>query len=197
MLKQRVSAGFRIIFITVVLITGVHALYSQSPGQFMIVFLTVSNNQNLVEDSQEIENEHLRNISRLADQGFLVNAGSFEGGGEVLILNTKSRTETELLLSDDRAIRDGFYTAEILGWTLRYGGICDPPVPYEMNTYTFVRYRPANQIASYKTNVDLDMKAGHLKHIEKLLLTGKVVAEGFFAGNDGAYSFIRKVSWMA
>lgn len=192
MLNQRGSSGFRKIFIIILMMTGMNTLYSQTPEHFMLVFLTKSKDHILVEDSHEIENEHLRTISRLADQGFLVNAGPFEGGGEILLLNTKSREETELLLSNDPAIREGFFTTEILGWTLRYGGICDPQVPYEMTTYSFVRYTPASQIASYKTNVDLDMKAGHLKYIEKLMLTGKVVVEGFFAGNDGGIIIYQK-----
>ena len=74
MLKQHGSSGFRKILITIMLMTDGNTLYGQSPGQFMLVFLTKSRNHNLVEDSYEIENEHLRTISRLADQGFLVNA---------------------------------------------------------------------------------------------------------------------------
>ncbi len=192
MLVLHASSVFNKILITILLMTSVYALYSQPPGHFMVVFLTPSKNHLSVENSQKIENEHLRTISRLADEGILVNAGLFEGGGEVLILNTTSRAETEQLLNNDPAILEGFYNAEILGWTLRYGGICDPPAPYEMKTFSFVRYRPANQIASYKTNVDLDMKAGHLKHVEKLLLTGDVLVEGFFGGNDGGILIYQK-----
>ncbi|MCH8232053.1 MAG: hypothetical protein IIB82_05315 [Bacteroidetes bacterium] len=74
MLKQHGSSGFRKILITIMLMTEGNTLYGQSPGQFMLVFLIKSGNHNLVEASHEIENEHFETISRLADQGFLVNA---------------------------------------------------------------------------------------------------------------------------
>ena len=141
---------------------------------------------------QEIENEHLRNISRLADQGYLVNAGPFEGGGEILIFNTSSREETEKLLQKDPAIEKGLYKMEILNWSLRFGGICDPLVPYEMKTYSFIRFIPINQIASFKTSVDLKMKTEHQKHLERLMLTGEVVVEGEFSGNEGGIMVYRE-----
>lgn len=171
-------------FLVFILFLATLSSQAQRGNKFMFVFLTPSNS---MENTavQEIENEHLRNISRLADQGYLVNAGPFEGGGEILIFNTSSREETEKLLQKDPAIEKGLYKMEILNWSLRFGGICDPLVPYEMKTYSFIRFIPINQIASFKTSVDLKMKTEHQKHLERLMLTGEVVVEGEFSGNEG------------
>ena len=54
-----------------------------------------------------------------------------------------------------------------------------------MKTYSFIRFIPINQIASFKTSVDLKMKTEHQKHLERLMLTGEVVVEGEFSGNEG------------
>jgi uncharacterized protein YciI len=88
------------------LLKASNGLSAQPPGQYKLVFLTESKNHNPVENIQAVENEHLRTISRLADRGLLVNAGPFEGGGELLILITKSRAETEELLNNDRAFTE-------------------------------------------------------------------------------------------
>ena len=61
-----------------------------------------------------------------------------------------------------------------------------------MNTYAFVRYIPTNQIASYKTNADFDMKRVHQRYVNGLIETGNVIVEGIFPGNDGGILIYRK-----
>jgi len=153
---------------------------------YMLVFLTpVNNNQISDEEAQVIENDHLRNIGRLSESGVLANAGPFEGGGELMVLNTNTRNATEALLKKDPAIQNGLLKMEILSMEFRQGGICNPHIPYEMKTFSFVRYSLTNQIASYKTNADFDMKRTHQGHIDYLSSSGNILAEGIFQGNDG------------
>jgi len=155
-------------------------------NNYILVLLTSIQNANLtVEEKQVIENNHLRNIGRMSENGLIANAGPFEGGGEIMLLNTTTRNETESLLEQDPAISNGLMTMEILSLQIRIGGICDPVFPYEMKTYSFVRYSPTNQIASYKTNSDLEMKRSHQRHIEMLTASGSIIMEGVFPANDG------------
>jgi uncharacterized protein YciI len=152
----------------------------------MLVFLSpISNKQISAEEAQVIENDHLKNIGRLSESGVLANAGPFEGGGEFMLLNTNTRNDTEKLLQKDPAIQNGLFKMEILSMEFRKGGICKPDVPYEMKTFSFVRFYATNQIASYKTNVDFDMKRVHQNHLDYLSSSGNVLVEGIFPGNDG------------
>ena len=153
---------------------------------YILVFLTPANNRNIsIEEAQVIENNHLRNIGHLSESGVLANAGPFEGGGEFMLLNTLTRNDTEALLNNDPAIQNGLLKMEILSMEFRKGGICSPEIPYEMKTFSFVRYSPTNQIASYKTNADFEMKRTHQRHVDLLISSGDVLIEGIFPGNDG------------
>lgn len=159
---------------------------SQDKKSYVLVFLSpVSNERISVEEAQVIENNHLRNIGRLSESGVLANAGPFEGGGELMVLNTNTRNDTEALLNKDPAIQNGLLKMEILSMEFRQGGICSPEIPYEMQTFSFVRYSPTNQIASYKANADFDMRSTHQNYIDYLSSTGNILVEGIFPGNDG------------
>jgi len=159
---------------------------------YTAVFLSKNSTIDTYSESeyQKIENEHLRSIGRLSDSGILVNGGPFEGGGELLILGTKDRKETDFWLEKDPA--NIIYNAEIMSFQLRYGKICEPAIPYEMETYTLIRYQPTNQIARYKSNSDFNMRSGHDDHIKKLIQSGQVIAEGIFGGNDGGLIIYKK-----
>lgn len=153
---------------------------------YMLAFLTPKDNEQLsAEEIQVLENDHLRNIGKLSESGVLANAGPFEGGGELMLLNTSTRNDTEDLLLKDPAVQNGLFKIEILSMEFRRGGICNPDVPYEIKPFSFVRYLPTNQIASYKTNADFDMRRTHQNHIDHLSATGNVLVEGVFPGNDG------------
>ena len=152
----------------------------------MFVFLIPNENTQLgLAEKQIIENDHLRNIGRLSESGLLANAWPIEGGSEVMVLNTSTRAQTKAVLMNDPAIAENLFLIEILGWEIRYGGICEPDFPYEMSTYTMIRYLPTNQIASYKTSVDFEMRSKHQDYINSLIDSQDVIVEGYFGTNDG------------
>lgn len=177
------------IFVGIGSLTNLSKAYPQSISQeksYIIVFLTPRSNDGLAEDEiQIIDNDHLRNIGRLSENKILANAGPFEGGGEIMILNLNSGHEAEVLLSKDPLVQNKLVTYEILPLEIRTGSICEPSYPYEMRIYDFVRYTPTNQIASFKTNSDFEMKRLHEQYLKELLKTGEVILEGVFGGNDG------------
>ena len=155
-------------------------------GSYIVAFLTPIKNEDLsAQEIQVIENNHLRNIGRLSEDGLIANAGPFEGAGEFIIFNSKTLKETESILEMDPAVKNGLLEIEILSLQIRTGSICDPLIPYEMKTYTFVRFLPTNQIASYKTNTSFDMNRLHQGHLNKLVFSEDVLMEGLFSGNDG------------
>ena len=154
--------------------------------KYMLVFLSPNENTQLGSaEKQILENDHLRNIGRLSESGILANAWPIEGGSEVMVLNTSTLAQTEAVLMNDPAVAENLFYVEILGWRIQYGGICDPDFPYEMSTYTMIRYLPTNQIASYKTSVDFDMRTGHQEYINSLIESNDVIVEGYFGTNDG------------
>ncbi len=168
--------------------------YPQESDNYMFVFVRINNSGNSFteEEIQVMENEHLRHISRMSENGDLANAGPLEGGGEILILNTATVDEANELLKNDPVIKNNIYSVEVFSFKLEYGKVCEPVIPYEMKTYTLVRYRPTNQIASYKANMDYRMQSGHKTHIDKLIKSGNVLIVGNFPGNDGGIIIYKK-----
>src|SRR5262245_34071025 len=57
------------------------------------------------EELDKIMDGHLANIERLANEGKLLVAGPFEGGGGIFILNTTSPEEAKSWLDTDPGIK--------------------------------------------------------------------------------------------
>jgi len=155
-------------------------------GHYQMVLFRKSRDFTQKGGTMEIENRHLKRISDLSDDGYIVNAGPMEGGGEMLIFQVQSTGQVHDLLKRELAVAEGLYEYEVLDWTLRYGRICDPSIPYEVTTFSFVRFNQSNAAANYKAREDLEMKLAHQQHMEKILQTGQVMAEGFFDRNEGS-----------
>ena len=88
--------------------------------QYYFVMLTIGNNR--TQDSataQEIQKEHLENISRLVKAGKIVVAGPFGDDGNwrgIFIFDAATKEEVEQLLQSDRAISSGRLAYEIHPW---------------------------------------------------------------------------------
>jgi len=186
-MRSKVLIKSLVVLITLFVISNnILAQTDSTSIKFMLVFLSPNENTGLSNaEKQIIENDHLRNIGRLSESGILANAWPIEGGSEVMVLNTSTLAQTEAVLMNDPAIVENLFLVEILGWEIRYGGICEPDFPYEMSTYTMIRYLPTNQIASYKTSVDFDMRSKHQEYIYSLIESNDVIVEGYLGTNDG------------
>lgn len=95
------------------------------------------------EEVDQIMEGHMKNIARLSEEGKLLVAGPFEGGGGIFILSTPSVEEAQEWLSTDPGIRANRWRVEILPYTPRRGSVCPVGENFEMTTYTFVRYTPS------------------------------------------------------
>jgi uncharacterized protein YciI len=71
------------------------------------------------EEAEQLQNAHLKNIIRLADEGKLVVAGPFRDDGEVrgiFILNAETVEEAKKLTESDPAVQRGTLQFELRPW---------------------------------------------------------------------------------
>lgn len=124
---------------------GFAAGYSQSKS-YVFVFLhkkpaPANESKEYVE---KIMQGHMANIESLAKEGKLLAAGPFEGGGGIFILNTTSADEAKAWLSTDPGVKANRWEVEILPYLPRTGSVCPVKEPYEMVTYSFIRFKINN-----------------------------------------------------
>ena len=71
------------------------------------------------EEAQELQNAHMKNIGRMAEEGKLVLAGPFMGDGElrgIYIFKVETVEEAEALTRTDPAIQAGSLVMELMPW---------------------------------------------------------------------------------
>jgi uncharacterized protein YciI len=112
------------------------------PRSYTIAFLNSKPDADKVdkETTSKLMEGHMANINRLAKEGKLLAAGPFDGGGGLFIFNTTSIEEAESWINSDPAVRANRWNIELLSYTPRIGSICPVSEPYEMISYTFVRF---------------------------------------------------------
>jgi uncharacterized protein len=88
--------------------------------KYVFAFLKVGRNRSQDPDSTaRLQQAHLKNIQRLADEGKLALAGPFLDGGEIrgiYIFNVESIDEAMKLTETDPAIQAGRLTMELHPW---------------------------------------------------------------------------------
>ncbi len=118
-----------------------HAL-AQSKSLFFVYLNTNPDKEVLSEvATKALQAGHLDNIDNLHQQGKLVAAGPFEGGGGLFILKAESLEQAHLFLATDPAIKANRFIIEVYPFQFWNGGICETSEPYEMVTYQFCRLR--------------------------------------------------------
>ena len=91
-------------------------------GMKQYVFVILKTGKTKIEDkqkAQELQNGHLKNITRLAAEGKLVLAGPFIEGGEMrglYIFDVKTIEEAKELVKTDPAINAGMFAVEFTKW---------------------------------------------------------------------------------
>lgn len=87
---------------------------------YVMAFLKRGSNSGLTqEESARLQAEHLKNITRLAEEGKLSLAGPFMDDGElrgIYVFNVSSMDEARRLTETDPAIRAGVLTMELRPW---------------------------------------------------------------------------------
>lgn len=177
---------------TVITIVFTLQLLSCSGQDYTFIFLnTRTDKQELPkEEVDKIMRGHLDNIKRLANEGKLIVAGPFEGGGGIFILNTTSADEARQWLSTDPGVQANRWNIEILPYTPRAGGACSVSEPFEMVIYQFVRFTP--QVTKVTSGNYPEILQRHDAYIKNQFSTsGNVIAEGTFGDQDGSILILK------
>ncbi len=158
-------------FKLLLLATLVTGSASSQSAQFTMVLLAIDPDrpklpQRTVDSLQEA---HLANIQKLSNEGKVVIAGPFDGGGGIFVLSTAFPDTARRWLSTDPAIRSKRWIIEAFPYIPRIGSVCKVVIKYEMATYGFVRFQ---------------WKEGNPEgHLLRLVHPDSVVAAGILEGN--------------
>jgi uncharacterized protein YciI len=166
------------------------AVCAQVP-EFIFVFLNkkTQSDHTPKEVVDQLMEGHMANIDRLAGEGKLVAAGPFDGGGGIFIFRSSRTEEVKEWIQTDPAVKANRWNVEVLPYFPRQGSVCDAPEPYEMVTYTLIRYVP--DITKFNIAYAPDSMRSHDLYLEKLAGTGHVVTEATFGPSDGGILVMR------
>jgi len=135
------------------------------------------------EEIDKLMEGHIANINRLAKEGKLIVAGPFDGGGGIFILNTTSVDEANVWLSTDPGIQANRWKIDILPYQPRMGGVCAAEEPYEMVTYTFIRFR--SNMHKETVGAYPEQLKKHDEYIKQLAKSVTIITEGIFDEQEG------------
>jgi uncharacterized protein YciI len=109
---------------------------------YVFVFLNKKTDKAVLakEEEDKLMEGHMNNIKRLAQEGKLLIAGPFEGGGGIFVFNSGSVAEVTQWVSSDPAVKANRWNLEISPFTVVRGGLCKAPEPVEMTMYSFIRF---------------------------------------------------------
>ena len=122
------------------------ALTITAQDSLYLVFLNTNPDRVKLPDTEvaELQKGHLANIGSLYDQGDLLLAGPFDGGGGVFVLSAKTQADAEALLATDPAISANRFRIETYPMRIDKGMICRQDEPYEMVQFNFIQFTPGN-----------------------------------------------------
>jgi len=141
------------------------------------------------EQIDKIMEGHFANIKKLANEGKLLVAGPFEGGGGIFIFNSKSIDEVNEWLKNDPGVVNKRWNLEVLSYRPRLGTPRLVKEPYQMVDYNFVRFTSyISKFNAYDVPAILKKHDDYLGEIKK---SGNVVAEGIFNDTDGGILIIK------
>jgi uncharacterized protein YciI len=156
-------------------------------AQYNQVFVFLHKRSDLPEMPKEqldkIMDGHMANINRLAKEGKLVAAGPFEGGGGIFVFNSTSIETVKDWLATDPGVKAERWRVEIQPFYVRIGKVALVAEPYEMVTYSFVRFTP--NIAKFNIQELPEIFLKHDNYLKQLNKTGNVVGEGIFGDTEG------------
>ena len=165
-------------------------LFGQSKN-YTIVFLNKKEDADVIdkETSAKLMEGHMANINRLAKEGKLLAAGPFDGGGGLFILNTTSLEEAESWVNTDPAVQAKRWNLEFLPYTPRIGSVCPVSEPYEMVSYTFVRFNAIVDKLTASSYPVLIKK--HDAYVKEHTNRSEIVTEAIFGENEGGILILK------
>ncbi len=176
--------------VLILIISGFAELPAQEADYY---FIFLNSNPDKKELSQEetdsIQSAHLDNISRLAQEGKLLVAGPFEGGGGVFILNTGEYNEAEEWILSDPAVRAGRFRIEIIPWKPVAAKPCLASADANMVKYSFVRYVP--HLTKFNIQQSPLLFREHDTYMDRVRSAHDVITYGVFVPHDGSVLIVK------
>lgn len=169
---------------------AVLAAFAQEKS-YTIIFL------NSKPDAEKIDEEtqkklfegHMDNIRRLSEEGKLLAAGPFDGGGGIFILNTPDAEVAEGWVATDPAVQANRWNIEILSYTPRIGSICPVKGDVDMVSYTFVRFDAI--VDKFTAGSYPNIIRQHELYMKEVTNPDNVVTEAIFGPNDGGILILK------
>lgn len=136
------------------------------------------------EDTDVLMRGHFANMQRLAQEGKLLAAGPFEGGGGIFIFREASAQEITAWTAPDPGIQAKRWNLELLTYSPDYGSVCTVREPFNMVEYTAVYFR--SDVRKFNVQQAGAAIAQHREFIKLLAASGNLIASGIFGDQDGA-----------
>ncbi|HEY0742244.1 MAG TPA: YciI family protein [Chryseosolibacter sp.] len=175
--------------LVVVLFCIASQLKAQNP--YVFVFLNKKPDaEKLSEDaSKKIMEGHMNNINRLAEEGKLIAAGPFEGGGGMFIMKTSSVEEAQQWINTDPGVQAKRWNVELFPFTPRLGQVCTAKEPYEMVMYAFVRFNAV--VSKFNAATYPNIIKQHNDYLKQISKSGNVIIEGIFGDHEGGITIMK------
>jgi uncharacterized protein YciI len=166
-----------------------HASGQSSPYTFVFLNKKTDAEQLPKAEIDKLMEGHMANIERLANEGKLIAAGPFEGGGGIFIFNTTSIDEAQSWLDSDPGVKAKRWDVEVLPYTPRVNSVCSAKPPYEMVTYKFFRFTANKTKSTARDYPQIFFK--HDDYLKEVAKKADVVTEGVFGEYDGGILIIK------
>jgi uncharacterized protein YciI len=135
------------------------------------------------EETDKMMSGHMANINKMAAEGKLIVAGPFEGGGGIFIFKTGSVAKVKEWLKNDPGITAKRWNEEYLPVKFLYGNACTAKEPYEMVTYSFIRF--TLDLTKFNVQHAPETLNKHDLYLKRLTNTGNVIAIATFGKQEG------------
>jgi uncharacterized protein YciI len=175
-------------FLSIALFVTVGAAVPVVAQRYCYVILNTNPDRKVLpeEEVKKLMEGHLANIDRLAEEGKLLVAGPFEGGGGVFIMNSGDTVAVREWLATDPGIRAERWKLEVFPFEPVAGRVCRGQSDARMVTYTWVRFRQAS--------IPSEIADAHRRYINDLFKKGEVISEGTFSNARGSILVLRSDS---
>jgi uncharacterized protein YciI len=140
------------LFLSALILLSIEAFGQEYNHVFVFLNSKFDKEEISVVEEEVLQKAHRANIGRLVDEGKMIVAGPFEGGGGIFIMTTGDLSQARAWLATDPAVKANRWNIELFPIRFTIGGPCLAAEPIAMASYNFVRINFINEIASYKMN---------------------------------------------
>lgn len=173
------------IIILFLLLCGAHFMVYGQDHVFVFLNSKPDKKEISEQENEALQKAHRANIELMVEEGKMIVAGPFEGGGGIFIFKSGNVKEATEWLSSDPAIKANRWDIELFPVTFLKGEACVAAKPHEMVVYGFTRVRYINDIANYKAN------EGETTFWSRAAKSDSVLVVGSFPVADGGIIIYR------